>query len=745
MSNQPLSPSTYRSFFSQAMNSFTRVAGHHNNPQQQENTDPSTNPTSHIYANRAAPTSDRGMLPPLAPGQKAVTVRIQMFPHTEGSNTHAVHMGFNFSPIEKDLKAGTIVKIGRKVEKDPNRSKSQKKKGGAAEGASAAEGDAAQALRAISDAEAAIIGATSAGDSMDVDAANANFAGDGGAGPSALKEPEEKKTDFIAFRSKVVSRTHAELWVGADNQLYLKDVGSSSGTFVNRLRLSASGKESRPCALKSGDVIQLGVDYQGRQEEIYKCVLIKLFISVRTGKKPKANSARLKASIRALLAAMNPNAHDPTEASATDCCICLCAMSPAQALFLAPCSHCYHYKCVSTLLGSNLMFQCPLCRQVANLDANVTNENEDEEEEELDDAWEQFARDMAAPGPAPTDSSSAPAAAVVPDQLHLDAQVAEPNGAASAATPNPNAGSSNDDTEMLVSDDDVVISGPGHADSGRGLSDVDSPLLAAAEHPSTTLARSQRGVDIPQRTASSSAGSSNSHLTSEFSPGTPINNHIAARRPTGAPEQQSGTVAPATEVDHTPDELPIGTSSSSAVVASTGAALDALAQTLANGDPLAATSVLEGYAAMLEDLFEEFPTAFSVQRKESLRYRLRQQRALFELAENQPRSSADGSGAVAASDEEGASEEGSGAGSTSSPVFAEHNSNEAHRSRAGTAVTGEGSAATGSRYEPRVFIDLTEHSSSDESVEDGGPSRKGKSAASGPGSGPTPMVMDDGL
>ncbi|KAI8810165.1 hypothetical protein BJ742DRAFT_210103 [Cladochytrium replicatum] len=743
MSNQPLSPSTYRSFFSQAMNSFTRVAGHHNNAQQQENTDVSSNLASHTYANRAVPTGDRGMLPPLAPGQKPVTVRIQMFPHTEGSNTHAVHMGFNFSPIEKDLRAGTIVKIGRKVEKDPNRSKSQKKKGGATEGASGAEGDAAQALRAISDADAAIIGATSAGDSMDVDAANAT--GDGGIGPSALKEPEEKKTDFIAFRSKVVSRTHAELWVGADNQLYLKDVGSSSGTFVNRLRLSASGKESRPCALKSGDVIQLGVDYQGRQEEIYKCVLIKLFISIRTGKKPKANSARLKASIRALLAAMNPNAQDPTEASATDCCICLCAMSPAQALFLAPCSHCYHYKCVSTLLGSNLMFQCPLCRQVANLDANVTNENEDEEEE-LDDAWEQFARDMAAPVLVPTDSSTAPAPAAVSEQLHPAAQVVDTNGAASETTPNPNAGQSNDDTEMLVSDDDGAISAPGHADSGRGLSDVDSPLLAAAEHPSTTLARSQRGVDIPQRTAFSSAGSSNSHLTSEFSPGTPINNHIAAGRTTGAPERHpSVTVAPATEVDHTPDELPIGTTSSSAVVASTGAALDALAQTLANGDPLAATSVLEGYAAMLEDLFEEFPTAFSVQRKESLRYRLRQQRAVFELAEHQPRSSADGIGALAASDEDGASEEGSGAGSTSSPVFAERSSYEAQRSRAGTAVTGEGSAPTGSRYEQRVFIDLTENSSSDESVEDGGPSRKGKSAASAHSGGPTPMVMDDGL
>jgi len=32
------------------------------------------------------------------------------------------------------------------------------------------------------------------------------------------------------------------------------------------MRLSPSGKESRPYPLKDGDIIQLGIDYQGRQE-----------------------------------------------------------------------------------------------------------------------------------------------------------------------------------------------------------------------------------------------------------------------------------------------------------------------------------------------------------------------------------------------------------------------------------------------------------------------------------------------
>ena len=75
-------------------------------------------------------------------------------------------------------------------------------------------------------------------------------------------------------------------------QIYFRDVGSSSGTFLNRLRLSPSGKDSRPYAVKSGDVIQLGVDYQNRNEEIYKAVVIKIFASVKTGVRIHTHPAR---------------------------------------------------------------------------------------------------------------------------------------------------------------------------------------------------------------------------------------------------------------------------------------------------------------------------------------------------------------------------------------------------------------------------------------------------------------------
>jgi hypothetical protein len=96
-------------------------------------------------------------------------------------------------------------------------------------------------------------------------------------------------------------------------------------------------------------------------------------------------------ALRSLIYAMNPNSTKEDEVNGTDCCICINAMAPFQALFLAPCSHCFHYKCVTTLLGAGFMFQCPLCRQVANLEASVaepddfqkelTNEEDEEESE----------------------------------------------------------------------------------------------------------------------------------------------------------------------------------------------------------------------------------------------------------------------------------------------------------------------------------------------------------------------------
>jgi pSer/pThr/pTyr-binding forkhead associated (FHA) protein len=85
-------------------------------------------------------------------------------------------------------------------------------------------------------------------------------------------------TNKLAFRSKVVSRAHAEIWVESGGRFFIRDIKSSSGTFLNHVRLSLANTESRPFSIKDGDIVQLGVDYQGGTEDIYKSVKIRVEI-----------------------------------------------------------------------------------------------------------------------------------------------------------------------------------------------------------------------------------------------------------------------------------------------------------------------------------------------------------------------------------------------------------------------------------------------------------------------------------
>jgi pSer/pThr/pTyr-binding forkhead associated (FHA) protein len=78
----------------------------------------------------------------------------------------------------------------------------------------------------------------------------------------------------VRFKSKVVSRYHAEIWVESGGKFFIRDTKSSSGTFVNSSRLSPPSKVSRPFQLRDGDILQLGVSYQGGVEDQYKPVVI---------------------------------------------------------------------------------------------------------------------------------------------------------------------------------------------------------------------------------------------------------------------------------------------------------------------------------------------------------------------------------------------------------------------------------------------------------------------------------------
>ena len=62
------------------------------------------------------------------------------------------------------------------------------------------------------------------------------------------------------FDSKVLSRQHAEIWADRNGKIWIRDVKSSNGTFVNGVRLSQENKESEPHELREQDTLELGID-----------------------------------------------------------------------------------------------------------------------------------------------------------------------------------------------------------------------------------------------------------------------------------------------------------------------------------------------------------------------------------------------------------------------------------------------------------------------------------------------------
>ncbi|CAK5263107.1 unnamed protein product [Mycena citricolor] len=75
--------------------------------------------------------------------------------------------------------------------------------------------------------------------------------------PPSTKTASNEHNGF--FDSRVLSRQHAEVWEDG-GKIFIRDVKSSNGTFINGERLSAEGRESEPFELKSDDILEFGVD-----------------------------------------------------------------------------------------------------------------------------------------------------------------------------------------------------------------------------------------------------------------------------------------------------------------------------------------------------------------------------------------------------------------------------------------------------------------------------------------------------
>ncbi|KAF2106238.1 hypothetical protein BDV96DRAFT_508184 [Lophiotrema nucula] len=184
----------------------------------------------------------------------------------------------------------------------------------------------------------------------------------------------------VGFKSKVVSRKHCELWC-KDSQWYIKDVKSSSGTFLNHIRLSQPNVESKPFKLKDGDIIQLGIDFRGGEEMIFRCVKIR--VECNRGWQQALNTFN-KQTHQRLRNLAKKKEGDNASTHSSECSICLMSIAPCQSLFVAPCSHVWHYKCIRPILNGPTWpnFLCPNCRAVADLEADVEEPGEYEEWDE---------------------------------------------------------------------------------------------------------------------------------------------------------------------------------------------------------------------------------------------------------------------------------------------------------------------------------------------------------------------------
>ena len=89
----------------------------------------------------------------------------------------------------------------------------------------------------------------------------------------------------VGFKSKVVSRKHCEFSF-LNGSWQIKDVSSSSGTFLNHIRLSQPNTESRLYPVKDGDIVQLGIDFRGGEEMIFRCVKIRIECNRSWQKRP---------------------------------------------------------------------------------------------------------------------------------------------------------------------------------------------------------------------------------------------------------------------------------------------------------------------------------------------------------------------------------------------------------------------------------------------------------------------------
>jgi hypothetical protein len=138
-------------------------------------------------------------------------------------------------------------------------------------------------------------------------------------------------------------------------------------------------------------------------------------------------------------------------------------LQPCQSLFVAPCSHTWHYKCIRVIINGPHWphFICPNCRSVADLEAELYDPYVDGEWEEVE------ALDVGVPDP-PTDSAEPAQAARDTRQQQNSSEATHVPLDTSEADPDQDPSGPSDGEIAEASDDSETSQGVHNATEGLG-------------------------------------------------------------------------------------------------------------------------------------------------------------------------------------------------------------------------------------------------------------------------------------
>lgn len=177
----------------------------------------------------------------------------------------------------------------------------------------------------------------------------------------------------------------------------------------------------------------------------------------------------------------------------------LTTTQPCQSLFVAPCSHTWHYKCIRVIINGPHWphFICPNCRSVADLEAELDDPTTNGDWEEIE------SEDASAQPPEPRDAGVAVATPEQP-QNAASGVGSEDSGVIVGARGESDHGSDLDIAE--VSDDSDMAQAVNRATDGMVYMHLNDSPSAEGSHPTISSATTAP-VDIISRKAVGSASS----------------------------------------------------------------------------------------------------------------------------------------------------------------------------------------------------------------------------------------------